>query len=445
MATIHSNTTTAALCGDAAPVVRPAGKGQIAGVSKNMPALLGVMGQVDRLYRPQLASRLFGEPFMSTAEDVAERRKQLIDNSAEARDSRVPAKPHSRPWAACLAEGAVTCSTPVRGELVYVASTKALKRDVDRMALENRMRALEAKLEHCDTSIQRIEDEALTVVAQREMHIAKKKNRMTRLKRTVTLSRQAASANALAPADGNNSSGGSQTPDFLTNASAAHHLAVVHANHNPLTMGRAVPVVLSRQCDAIRSICTAPACLPVPREAACERPQELVKTIRISESWQSAVKKHQMKLVEECTIPRERCATELRIHRGPRYFPSLHSHVAPFATIVPSSSESATIDVPSDDRSGHPRRQMRNVTLSRPVDWLRREVQRSSERYNEGIVISPEASSPSAAAAVFAEKRRIMCGGSVPKPKPLPQPADQQQSVEVGDDACIKSSPAQEA
>lgn len=391
MSNHHSNTTTAALPGaEGEAKQRPTGKGQVPGVAKNMPALLGVMGQVDRLYRPQLASRLFGEPLHPPSSQAAV--------GASVREEVVEVKLHAQP----------ASGTKVFGEGVYKVQTAALKSDLDRMLLQTRMKALEERLGTCDATIHRLEDAALGVVASRSAYIAKKKNRLGRIRTDVSLARQSGAMQGCCNGGTDSKDRSTAVVDFLANAEAAHALAVSNASHNP--MAKVQPVAI---CRVVPDAARAPATAPI----YCDR-GNLAKVLHISDAWKEAVNKHQLQLVRECVVPRETCTSELRPQRGPRSFPHLHSTVAPFAThATPSAVLKQERPMMNQHVSHTLNRQITPIAVSRPIDWFQRELTRSVSRYNDGIVFTPPFASIPAVSASILERHKVSVGNTVPLPR----------------------------
>lgn len=354
------------------------GKGQVCGLSKNMPSLLGVLGVVDRLYRPALANQLFGPPSSPISEVAAEEgRKHAQHRSAEALNDKVETKAyqHAPPH----------------------ATNFALQ------VLQTRAAALEHKIHDCDATIRRHEEEALTVMGLRDMHIAKKKNRLRRIHNELSLETQPQAAlkpfsHALAEAAANRNgiTASKPAPAFISGVgipgTEGYMVRPQAQRGNGLEQSAVLAAARGRSTTAAVSVSALPPTDELPKAASTATAsasagaatltgdsgthEQQPLHLRQSPHWKSATEKRATDLINDFCIPREACASQLRPQRGPRVFPERHSTTAPYAV-------QASLRMPQ--------KCMEHSRLSTPVQWFQREVDRSVSSFNRGCVFTPHA------------------------------------------------------
>ncbi|CUG87635.1 Hypothetical protein, putative [Bodo saltans] len=280
------------------------GKGHVLQVEKNMPSIVGVLGDVDRLYRPEITERLFGPPEVEAdPRKTAEGRYHATERSKNASGERVVMKAYnsnntlppavagasspssalvasSAPFSETISQGgqsnrttsstAAATTSLLSGVYHSTAATdvssgqqQRLLFDVNRIStrraealpqhelrkLQQRAQLLEHQLHQCHQSIENREAEIQIVQGLRDLHIAKKKTRLGyAVKDYETLNRQIRRAKtAAAAAAATRTPTTAATATTATIVSAGTHMDTSITTTNAPSMGTTATLSTSSQ------------------------------------------------------------------------------------------------------------------------------------------------------------------------------------------------------
>ena len=303
------------------------GKGVVHGYAKNMPSFINVIGAVDRLYRPHLATEVFGDdfPFFPPQPTPPSRRffpRETPDvdvklHHPKDHDNRRPATVSSPPH----------MRTEMSGGAIALTESQ-------RRAVLDKISDLQLRLVRCDKVIESREDEMRTLSAMRDLHIARRKSAVRHLRNDVLLSRQ---------------------PDV--EALLTHQMAEMRVNKNPLTDPMGVPLHSGKAIPGEDRGRTADS---------SQKGDAVASTF--SEHWRAAKGRTPTELLRRAVVPKVP-AQQMRF--GKRIFPEQHMLAAPFGI---------------EDDASTPQRVLQHATLSNPTQWLQREVDRSVKKFNQGVL-----------------------------------------------------------